>query len=159
MSQMLATPAVETTLHIVDLPRGTPVMTLVGELAVERMAAGDRVITRSGAMSVAGVEGHAVAGVAMILISARALGHDRPDHDLLLPADQALLVRGWRAHALFDADQAVVPAERLIDGTYVRKAPSADLWLVRLRLPRAAVLQVGGLDIPTRAVPVIAATA
>jgi hypothetical protein len=159
MSQMHTDPMVQTACHIVDLPRGTPVMTLAGEMPVEHVVAGDRVVTRSGAMRVEGVEGRAAARVAMIRISARALGHDRPDQDLLLPADQTLLVRGWRARMLFDADQAVVPVSRLIDGTHVRKAARADLWLIRLTLPRAAVLQVGGLDIPTQSVPVFATVA
>ncbi len=44
----------------------------------------------------------------MVRISASALGHDRPEADLFVAPDQQILIRDWRAKALYGRDVAMV---------------------------------------------------
>lgn len=140
--------------YALDLPRGTPVMTMQGVMPIEHLLPGDRVITRAGAVPLVAVAALPPAPVAIVRVSARALGHDRPAEDICLPADQPILIRDWRAKALFGQLEAVVPLSRLIDGAYVQAAPVATLPLIRLGLPRATVVQAAGLELATPALEV-----
>ena len=132
---------------MVDLVAGTPVMTLQGVLPVEHILPEDRIITRSGAMRVQSVEARVIRKPDLLRISARALGHDRPEADVLLPPDQPLHLRDWRAKAMFGTAEATVAANRLIDGTHIRAEAPAPVRMIRLVLPRAAVIYAGGLEL------------
>jgi hypothetical protein len=131
----------------IDLVAGTPVLTMRGELPVDALRPDDRLISRAGAIPLAGLACLGPATVTLFRISARALGHDRPDHDVLLSSDQPILLRDWRAKAMFGTPAAVVPVSRLADGTHVRQEPAASVVLYRLTLPRAAVIYAAGLEL------------
>jgi hypothetical protein len=131
----------------VILTAGTVVLTLDGALPVEHLAPGDRIVTRAGAQRLSGIAVAGTAEVPLVRISARALGHDRPSEDVILPASQPVLLRDWRARALFGQDQAVVPAGRLIDGSYIRAETGVALRLYRLTFERPAVLYAGDLEL------------
>lgn len=133
-------------LFCIDLALGTPVMTLQGEMPVEHVLPGDRLVTRSGAMPVLAVSSRPSA-TELLRISARALGHDRPAEDVLVDEAQLVLIRDWRAKALFGQPEATVPAARLIDGVHIRREPGAHTRMVRLSLPRAAAIYAGGLEL------------
>lgn len=137
------------TLHdlAVALPAGTPILTLQGALPVEHLLPQDRLVTRAGALALRSVTARLDPAPDLVRVSARALGHDRPDDDLLLPAAQPVLVRDWRARALFGSDHATVPLVRLIDGTHIRREPARPVRMIRLGMPRAAVLYAGGLEL------------
>ncbi len=142
------------TLFVIDLPLGTPVLTLEGEMPVEHLLPEDRIITRAGSVLLSEITSEEVASPALLRVSARALGHDRPDEDMLLPADQPILIRDWRARALFGSMQATVPLKRLVDGQYVRPEPVERIRMIRLTLPRASVIYAGSLEVATLAIPV-----
>lgn len=133
-----------------DLPCGiaadTPVMTLRGPVAVQDLRPGDRLVTRSGARPLRAVT-CTQATVAMVRFPAGTLGHDRPEDALTLAPGQGVLVRDWRAQALFGQPQAVVPAARLVDGRLVRRLPAAPVRLYTLHLDGPQVVQAGGLDL------------
>ncbi len=122
---------------------------MTGPCAAEALKAADRLITRAGVLRLAGIAVRLERGAGVFRVSARALGHDRPADDILLPADQPILLRDWRAQALFGQPQAVVPLHRLADGVHIRPAPATDLRMVCLSLPRGAVLYAGGLELPS----------
>ena len=126
---------------------GTMVLTLDGELPVQFLAPGDRVITRSGARVLTGIEVSVLHGAEMVRISASALGHDRPEADLFVAPSQPILVRDWRAKALYGTDVAMVPAQRLADGDYIRKETVAEVRLFTLRFAREEVVYAGGLEL------------
>lgn len=126
---------------------GTPVLTLEGELPVQFLAPGDRVITRSGARVLTAVEVTVVRDAAMVRISASALGHDRPENDLFVAPTQPILVRDWRAKALYGTDSAMVEAQRLADGDYIRKEVVAEVRLFTLRFAREEVIYAAGLEL------------
>lgn len=139
-----------------DAPRGlaagTAVLTLDGDLPVEFLSPGDRVITRdSGGAVLRDVRVRHVRCRAMA-VSAGSLGHNRPEEDMILPAAQRILVRDWRAEALFGAKQALVPVSRLADGQYVRDLGQTDMILHELVFDGPHVIYAGGMELDAPAV-------
>ena len=126
---------------------GTPILTLDGEMPVQFLSPGDRIITRNGARVLAAVEVTLLQGAEMVRIHASALGHDRPEADLFVAPDQPILVRDWRARALYGRDMALVPAQRLADGDYVRKERVTEARVFTLRFEREEVIYAGGLEL------------
>jgi hypothetical protein len=123
---------------------GTLVMTLEGEIPVEHLSVGDRVITRSGARTLKAVAARLVKGA--FVIAPHTLGHDRPEAEVAVGPTQKLLLRDWRARALYDRDQAQVPVARLVDGEYI-SAAAGPVRLWRLGFDREEVIYAGGLEL------------
>jgi len=123
------------------------IMTLSGECRVEALRPGDRVITRdSGTATLRHLRRRRVTSP-VVHIKARSLGHNRPEGDAMLPAGQPVLVRDWRARALFGAAQALVPASRLVDGEFVTLQPDAAMTVYNLEFDNPHVLYVDGLEL------------
>ncbi|MBU2963779.1 Hint domain-containing protein [Citreicella sp. C3M06] len=134
------------------LVAGTNVLTLDGALPVEYLAPGDRVITRNaGAATLLGIRRYR-ARVRLVAIKAGTLGNCRPDRDALLPAGQEVLVRDWRAGALFGASRALAPAQRLVDGQFIRVIGTREVDLVELMLDGPHILYGDGLELASAAV-------
>lgn len=127
---------------------GTLVLTLDGALPVEHLYPGDKVITRHGARPLAGIDPLPLpAGTPIVEVAKNALG-GRPDRDLWLPATQRILIRDWRAQALYGQKQACVPIGQLADGDYVRHAALTDaVTCFALRFGRAEVFYADGLEL------------
>jgi Hint domain len=126
---------------------GTLVRTLDGILPVEFLEPGDRVITRSGARKVGSISVSRRRGLRMIRISASTQGHDRPEHDLLVAPGQPVVIRDWRARALYGTPVAVIPAERLADGEFVVSVVLPEAVLFTLRFVEDEVIWAEGLEI------------
>jgi hypothetical protein len=123
---------------------GALVLTLRGETKIEDLVAGDRIITRSGARTLKRITAHVVRGAC--IVRPHTLGHDRPEVELTLAPGQKLLLRDWRARALYARDQAHVPATRLVDGAYIAASDApARLW--RLAFDAEEVIYAGGLEL------------
>lgn len=135
------------TLPAEGVTAGTMVLTLDGELPVQFLAPGDRVITRSGARALQSVEVTVIRNAQMIRVTASALGHDRPESDLFVSPTQPILVRDWRARALYGCDSTLVPALRLADGDYIRTETVAEVRLFTLRFTGEEVIYAGGLEL------------
>ena len=133
------------------LVAGTVVLTLDGALPVEFLNPGDRVITRdSGAATLRAVR-CARKRSATVEITAGSLGSTRPDRDAVLPTDQEILIRDWRAGALFGASQALVPASRLVDGEFIRDLGVVEMDLVELVFDTPHILYADGLEVASAA--------
>ncbi len=126
---------------------GTQVLTLRGPVAVETVAPGDRLITRNGARTVVAVEIATVAEAKVVKISEGVLGKDRPEADIFVAPGQPVLIRDWRAKAMTGVDQAVMSAERLADGDYIRMETVSDLQFVTLRFADDQVIYAAGLEL------------
>jgi hypothetical protein len=126
---------------------GTLVLTLDGELPVQFLAPGDRVITRSGARVLKNIQVNVLREAAMIRVCASALGHERPEEDLFVTPRQQILVRDWRAKALFGLDSAMVEAQRLVDGIYIRRETVAEVRLFTLTFERNEIVYAGSLEL------------
>ena len=126
---------------------GATVLTMDGALPVQFLAPGDRIITRSGARVLKEITVAVVQNAPMVRISAAALGHDRPEADLFVSPAQQILVRDWRAKALYNKDVTMVEAQRLCDGDYIRRETVAEVRLFTLRFEREEVVYASGLEL------------
>lgn len=144
---------VETDLPAVDVAAasgitvGTTVLTLEGDLPVQFLAPGDRVITRSGARELKSIEVSVVRGAAMIRVSASALGHDRPEADCFIAPGQKIMLRDWRARALYGQDVAMIEAARLCDGDYIRSETVSEIRLFTLTFEGDEVIYANGMEL------------
>ncbi len=126
---------------------GTEVLTLDGSLPVEVLSPGDRIITRdSGAVRLACV-GRLSLRRRVIAIAASTLAAGRPEQEVHLLAGQEVLLRDWRAAALFGAATALVPADRLIDGVFVRDLGVQKVSCVTLHFEAPHILYADGVEV------------
>ena len=83
----------------------------------------------------------------------------RPDRDVVLSADQHVLIRDWRAEALFGGKRAMVPASRLIDGEFVTDLGEIDMLLYQIEFDSPHVIYVDGLELYSTQPAVLSDTA
>ena len=126
---------------------GSRIRTLEGTLPVEYLEPGDRIVTRSGARRLTGVSVQVLADADLVRICASTLGHDRPDQDLLVLPGQPIMIRDWRARALYGAAVAAIPAARLVDGAFIRRETLQDARLFTLQFDEDEVVHAEGLEI------------
>jgi hypothetical protein len=123
------------------------IMTAMGERPVSSLVPGDRIITRDRGMAVLEDTRTRRAEAQVVRIAARSLGHNRPEEDTYLPEGQRILIRDWRAKAVFGCARALVPVERLVDGEFVTLMPSAKLTITDLLFDDPHILYVDGLEV------------
>ena len=136
--------------------QGTKILTLDGEIPVEFLEIGDRVLTRSGARTLKSIEISVVRHARMVRIGASTLGHERPEEDILVPATQKILVRDWRAMALAGSKHALIAAARLTDGEFIRGEMLDIARIYTLAFEDDAVIYAGGLELACDAAVVTA---
>ena len=141
------------TAPISGVVQGARVMTLDGALPVEFLSVGDRVITRSGARVLTSLEVVTRSGE-MVRIQPGALGHERPEHELLLPPETRIFLRDWRAEALYGAKSALVPVRRLVDGEFVTRVSVAQKRVFILGFESEEIIYVDGVQLATEPVRV-----
>ena len=141
--------AADVTTGLSGLTAGTVVLTLDGEMPVEHLAAGDRIITRDTGMAVLRAVEVSETTLAPVRIKAGSLGHTRPDEDTLVAPGARVHVRDWRAAALYGKAQASVPAHRLIDREFVAELPARRMKTYRLVFDRSHIVYANGLEIVT----------
>ena len=122
---------------------GTLILTDAGEVAVERLAVGDRVITADGAaepivwIGRRSYAGRFVAGNHLMLpvcFKAGSLADGVPQRDLFVSPGHAMMVDGQ-----------LVPAWRLVNGVSIRQAPAVDqVTYIHVELARHALLFAEG---------------
>ncbi|MFW8636886.1 Hint domain-containing protein [Cribrihabitans pelagius] len=127
----------------VSLPAGTLVKGLDGSFPVEDLRPGNLVASRRGEACVAAVRSRQA--LVQAVGFAPAEGSSAPG--LILPWDQKLLIRGWRAQAMFGQPQAVVPAYELADGESARDLGLRMLTLHILEFDRPHVISAGGMEL------------
>lgn len=126
---------------------GTPVLTLDGAMPVEFITPGDRVITRNGMRKVVQVEVTQVENARVVVLSRDTLGVGRPTEEMVVSPNQPVMIRDWRAKALFGQAEAMVPAVRLCDGEFVRADILPEARFVTLRFDNAEVIYAGGMEL------------
>ncbi len=130
------------------LPMGTTVYTLAGALAVEALYPGDRVITRdAGAQTLLDIRRHIVPPeMRMVKVTGNALG-GKPTQDTVLPGEQRVLIRDWRAQALYGTPTARVPLSRLVDGEYLRWTDDRPEAVISLHFAHPYIIYANGLEL------------
>lgn len=136
---------------VAGLAAGATVMTLDGELPVEHLTIGDRVITRDAGMAVLREVRMKEVRVAPIQIKAGSLGHTRPQADMVVGPDTLVHIRDWRAKALFGADVATVKAKRLIDGEFVSEQPPVTVKVYELVFDKQHIVYAEGMEVASAA--------
>lgn len=127
------------------LAAGVHVATADGMLPVEYLQTGDRVVTRAGMRALRAVRVSSYSGAA-IRVSAHALGPDHPDRDMILPEAAQVLVRDWRAQAMFGQAQAMVAIGWLVDDEYIRNTEVEDLLVYDLVFDTPQVIYANGME-------------
>ncbi|MCC5975665.1 MAG: Hint domain-containing protein [Rubellimicrobium sp.] len=151
MQAPVAEPAASADLTTITLCAGARILTLAGELAVEDLVPGAKIITRD--TGTARLESLSVSHgeVGVIHIKAGSLGQARPERDADLPADTAMHLRDWRAGAAFGATVANVKADVLVDGDCVTRQDAAQRRLVTLTFSRPHVIYIDGMELAVTA--------
>ncbi len=113
---------------------GTGVLTADGELPVEFLVPGDRIVTFDrGLVRLARLDYCDIAAQEVLKVRPSVLDPSTRASDVLFAARQQVLLRDWRARALWNRSVALVEARRLVDGEYVmRLEGEAPLRLFRL---------------------------
>lgn len=132
---------------ITGLLAGTPVLTAQGAVAVELLGPGDRVITRNGMRCVVAVDWTVRAQARVVRIAPRSLGAGRPGAVLVVAPAQPLLIRDWRAQALWGKPEVAVPAARLVDGHQIRAGALAVGRFLTLRFAAPEVIYAEGVEV------------
>jgi len=128
---------------------GTTLLTLQGEIPVDCVSIGDKVITRdSGIARVTHLQ-RSTRMVHTIAVAAGSLGHTRPECDAMLAGDQMCLIRDWRAQAMFGADRALVAARTLVDGEFIRDLGLREQTLFQIFCEGPHILYAQGLEVST----------
>lgn len=131
---------------IAGFAMGSRVVTMDGVLPVEFLELGDRIVTRRGARVLRGISTLPLVS-RLISVAPGALGHDRPGQAIVLGAGTEVLLRDWRAQALFGEPQALVPVERLIDGQFITRVIGQKIRLYALHFEAPEVIYADGLEI------------
>lgn len=126
---------------------GTTIMTMKGEVPVEHLQVGDRVITRDAGMSVVTAITSKTTKIKPIRIKAGSLGHTRPDRDMIVAPGTQLHIRDWRAEALFGAPTATVEAHRLLDGEFLAQQDAQEAVVFDVKFDRQHIIYADGIEV------------
>lgn len=138
--------------HNAGLCAGTSVMTMQGEMPVEHLNPGDKIITRDSGMAVLRkVTTHNIKA-RTIRIKAGSLGHTRPDRDMMVMDKTPLHIRDWRAEALFGKPAVIVEADRLVDGEFVAAQDLREVTVYALTFDKQHILYADGMEVASAAV-------
>ncbi|MEL7164968.1 MAG: Hint domain-containing protein [Pseudomonadota bacterium] len=152
-------PQKSTFISHIGLVAGTLVMTADGEMPVEFLSPGDRIISRNaGMVDLVAVQTKRVK-LEAVRISAGALGHIKPQHTVMMPAAQTVLVRDARAQALRGAQQAVMPASCLVDDDGITSLGERSMVLVQLGFDAPYVIYGDGIEMAVPAMEAVSQNA
>ena len=104
-------------------------------------------MTRAGARRLTSVAVVARRQVDLVRLKASTMRHDRPEQDLLLSPGQPVIIRDWRARALYGVPVAAIPAARLADGEFVCVERHLNVRLFALRFDEDEVIYAEGLEL------------
>lgn len=131
------------------LVKGAMLLTLDGEMPVEFLSVGDKLITRDTGISKVMHIQRTTREVHSIALAAGSLGHTRPERDAVLAGDQMVLIRDWRARALFNAERALVAARTLVDGEFITDLGTQETTLYQIFCDGPHILYCDGLELST----------
>ncbi len=132
---------------------GTAIATPKGEIAVEDLQPGDRVLTRdNGIQELAWVGQRDLSELELrqhpewqpVLIRAGALGHNVPERDLLVSPNHRVLVTEPRAALYFEESEVLAAAKHLTDLDGVDRVKSSSLTYVHLLCEQHEVILSNG---------------
>ncbi|MGP3696847.1 Hint domain-containing protein [Rhodobacter sp. NSM] len=132
---------------------GSLLLTLRGEVAVEDLRVGDRVLTRdSGYRPVRWIGRRHLPSSMLsfqpelrpILIRRGALGPDRPSRDMMVSRQHRMLIWGARAELLFGEGELLVRAAHLLGQPGVEEAAANDVTYLHVLFDRHEIVMADG---------------
>lgn len=130
---------------LICFAKGTRIRTPNGDVPVEHLQIGDRVVTQdNGPQVIRWIHSTAVSArgtYAPIKIAAGALGNAR---DLWVSPNHRMLIEDARAELLFGASEMLVPAKALVDDASVRAEPRRKVTYYHLMCDRHEVIYAEG---------------
>lgn len=120
---------------LICVARGTQIQTVNGPKRVERLEAGDLVMTHDGvAKPVRWVGSRKVGGNELrndpslrpIKITKGTFGGQLPERDLWVSPQHRVLLDGWQVEMFLGTDEALVPAKALVNGQTIHVDHSAE---------------------------------
>lgn len=134
----------------------TEIVTSDGLLPVAHLMPGDWLLTRNAGFVELKSIFRKSAMTRLIRVQAGSFATTQSQKDTLLPADQVLHLRDWRAAAFTGKQQALMRAADLVDGCYVSDLGADLVDLCFLTLARESIIYAGGLEIALGEMPVSA---
>lgn len=138
---------------------GTRLQTEAGEVAIEDLSPGERLLTRdngtqevlwTGHRRMSGARLFALPAQRPIRIRRGAFGLDRPDGELLVSPEHRVLLKGPAAADLWGEPEVLVRAADLVNDRAVTVDNSLrETWYIHLMLPRHEVIWANGLPVET----------
>ena len=142
-----------TNIEIICFTPGTRIATPRGEVPVEQLTAGDRVLTRdNGVQEIAwygqtglnAADFRARPHLAPVLIRAGALGGGLPERDMLVSPQHRVLVSSEKAAFYFDEREVLVAARHLVNGTTIVQRPVPQTTYIHFMCARHEVVLSDG---------------
>ncbi|MGJ8626622.1 MAG: Hint domain-containing protein [Sulfitobacter sp.] len=131
------------------LVQGAMLLTLDGEIPIEFLSVGDKLITRdSGTSKITHIQ-RSTRPVHSIAFAAGSLGDTRPERDAILAGDQMVLIRDWRARAMFNSERALVSARTLVDGEFITDLGMQNTTLFQVFCDGPHIMYADGLELGT----------
>lgn len=131
------------------LIQGTALLTLDGEIPVEYVSPGDKVITRDAGISrILHIE-RVNRAVHLIAFNDNALSRSRPVRHTHLAGDQMVLIRDEQARTLFGSERALVAARGLCDQDHITDLGLIDTTLHQIFCNEPHIFYADGLELGT----------
>lgn len=129
------------------LVAGTLIRTGDGDIPIEFLTPGDRIISRvHGMVTLDDTEvRHMQAKV--VRVGPGALAPDIPKHATMMPATQRVFLRGPKSRSLSGLSQTIIPVGCLVDGETVCDLGMRPLSLIRLVFDRPEVIYADGIEV------------
>jgi hypothetical protein len=135
--------------RIPGLMLGAKVLTLNGEFPIQGLVRGDKLITRDSGTALIRAIHKQVVFRRVVKIGAGSLSRATPEDDVILVADQTVLLRDWRARAMFRKPQAIAAAGALVDGRHILDLGSQNITLFQIICDAPHIFYAQGLELGT----------
>jgi len=140
-------PKDEVRLHLGGLSEGTRVLSSKGLVRVEKLRTGDRLVTRDlGMQTLRLVTERLVPQGEIVRIDPTAFEHAEAQKPLAVAPTQRILVRDWRAKAMFQKTRALVAARRLVDGELICIEAVGEHRMYSLHFDHLRIMYAGGFE-------------
>lgn len=126
---------------------GTRLLCSDGLIPVEFMEVGEKVITRDAGMVRITEIARETIETHFVRFQPHALDETGPITELLLPHDQMVLVRNWRARETFGVERALVEAKALVDDMFVEITEKRKEVLFQISFSSPHILYLEGIEV------------
>jgi hypothetical protein len=126
---------------------GTRLFCGIGLTPIEQIKIGDRLVTRDAGIARVTTIAKKTIRNRFVEFKPYSMGEIGPATDLLLPADQLILVRDWRAREAFGVDRALVQASSLVDDMFIRMTQPMEQVVFQVSFASPHILYLEGIEV------------